>query len=209
MIEQLAGVLARVVFHRNLKQYPQAFIEIDKAMKQFTGLDSKLIDSLSDEGIYAFLQFDSIIDTEKSIVIAELLKEKAEVTELKNGFEVSITYYVKALRFYIEALLANEDFRLKQYIQKVDFIIHKLKQNEIPNHLRYKLFQYYELFGRFAKAEDILFDLVDIGYPDIYSEGKAFFERLLEKTDYELEEGNLPREELKEGLVELQKRREA
>jgi len=33
--------------------------------------------------------------------------------------------------------------------------------------------------------------------------GESFYERLMEKTDQELEDGNLPRSELEEGLLEL------
>jgi len=205
MVEQLARILARVAFNKNLKQYAQALMELDKAMKQLIGLDSKLIDSLTDDGILALIKFESSMDAEKGIIWAELMREKAEVIELRKGFNESFNYYLRALRFYIEALLANELLQSNQYFQRINFIVEKLKLYEIPNHLKYKLFIYYELSGSFSKAEDLLFELINIGYPNIYSEGESFLKRLLEKTDNELSQGNLPREEVEDALLELKK----
>ena len=80
------------------------------------------------------------------------------------------------------------------------------KSNLLNLHIKYKLFRYYEFIGEYSKAEDILFELVDSKYPDIISEGKNFFQRLSQKSDGELSAGNLPREELKIGIDDLNKK---
>ena len=57
-----------------------------------------------------------------------------------------------------------------------------------------------------GRAEDVLFEWADVCEPDarerLLPVGKAFYERLLELSDPELEQGNLPRSELESGRKE-------
>ena len=54
-------------------------------------------------------------------------------------------------------------------------------------------------------AEDELLELVDrrATSPEIVLEGIAFYERLLQKKDAELEAGEIYRDEIQDGLKEL------
>jgi len=71
------------------------------------------------------------------------------------------------------------------------------------------LMQHYERTGDFAKAEDELFAMLD-AEPDnerLVEFGCAFYRRLLAQSDTALNEANLPRAEVEEGLKELEARR--
>jgi len=59
--------------------------------------------------------------------------------------------------------------------------------------------------GRYAKAENALYAILDshAGFAD---EGRRFYERLLTKSDEQLAAGNLPREEVLEGMSNLHRR---
>lgn len=65
--------------------------------------------------------------------------------------------------------------------------------------------EYYELTKNYAKAEDVLFTLTETSEAnnDILSKGIAFYERLIKKDQAELEKGNLPIDEVLEGLSNL------
>jgi hypothetical protein len=76
----------------------------------------------------------------------------------------------------------------------------------MPAHIKFKLFQYYELVGVYGKAEDILYELIEMKYSDILAEAKSFYLRLLDKSDQELIDGHLPREEVQEGLIQIEKK---
>ena len=68
--------------------------------------------------------------------------------------------------------------------------------------------QHYERTGEFANVEDALFAMLD-AEPDnqaIVEFGITFFQRLLAQSDAALNEANLPRAEVEEGLKELQRR---
>lgn len=68
--------------------------------------------------------------------------------------------------------------------------------------------QHYERTGEFAKAEDALYALLesDPENPAVVEFGRAFYQRILAKTDRALVEGNLPRSEVEDGLRNLGQR---
>jgi hypothetical protein len=70
-----------------------------------------------------------------------------------------------------------------------------------------RLFRYLEDRALYATAEDALYEWVDREDPAAISEGIAFYERLLAKSDAELAQGNLPRAEVEEGRGELLQRK--
>jgi uncharacterized protein YuzB (UPF0349 family) len=69
--------------------------------------------------------------------------------------------------------------------------------------------QHHERIGEFAKAEDGLFAMLD-AEPDnerLVEFGCAFYRRLLAQSDTKLNEANLPRGEVEEGLKEIEARK--
>ena len=80
-------------------------------------------------------------------------------------------------------------------------------EGPIPPSTLAALWRHYERIGAYARAEDILFILLEEqpDNPALISEAKLFYERLPRQSDTALEEGNLPREEVKEGFAEIQK----
>jgi len=65
--------------------------------------------------------------------------------------------------------------------------------------------RHYEATGQFAKAEDALYSILDAvgGDPEVVGFGRAFYERILRRSDAALLAGNLPRGEAEQGLDEL------
>jgi hypothetical protein len=59
---------------------------------------------------------------------------------------------------------------------------------------------------KYDKAEDVLFELLEQGTHRniILSEGVAFYQRLSKKRLEELEKGNLPIDEVLEGMKKIQ-----
>jgi len=67
-----------------------------------------------------------------------------------------------------------------------------------------KVFRYYERMGRYDRAEDVLYEILEVK-PEFSNEGVQFYERLLKRSDEELVKGNLPRDEVLEGMQEMKK----
>jgi hypothetical protein len=207
MIEQIVRVLAKILFNVEMGNYRGAFDEIDSAFKGLTGLDYNFLNSLSDKDIIALLKIseDNEITGAKCFMIGKLLKEAAGLKAMEeNNYRIN-SEYQKALSLYLEGILSNRNsIRLfEDYFKDIDIIIEKIKNDEISPDIRFKLFKFYELTGKFDKAEEELFSLEKLNYSEIQKEGINFYKKLEMMSDDELKKGNFSREEAKQGLNEL------
>jgi hypothetical protein len=98
----------------------------------------------------------------------------------------------------------KDEKRMNDLDPKIQFIVKKLERYALPNDVKVRLMDYYELSGEYSKAEDTLFHLIESNEPDIIEHDKGFYERLLKKTDDDLNSGGSPRSEIEEGLRELE-----
>lgn len=207
IIEQLTAVMMRVVLQIEAKNYAKALIEIELAYQTLLRVDPSRIQQMTTDELIDWLQSDGRFDVEKSLVIAELLREEAKIRELESGFDDSIfELLIKSFYLYVETMMNDGRFDLHEYADKIDSVVQKIIKYELPLNVQSKLFQYYEQSGSFDKAEDILHELVNQQYPNTLAEGTAFYTRLLDKSDADLLAGNLPRDEVKDGLVQLRGR---
>jgi len=62
------------------------------------------------------------------------------------------------------------------------------------------IFRFFEINGQYDKAKDVLFEMIKTNKDDIVNEGFTFYHRLKMKPPVELENGNLPLDEVIEGL---------
>lgn len=206
MIEQLGQFLTRILGLKEAKKFDAARMEIDRAGKILLGLDMSLIRVLTDEKIISLLQPTGSLDSGRCLLIAELLREEGEICKLQGKDDERYSCYSKSLSLFLEALAVNAHFRTQEYLAKIDLLIAYLKQTTLPAHIDEKLFRYFEMTGEYARAENLLFQLIEADHPGMLEEGIRFYQRLLAKTDSGLEQGNLPREEVEEGLRVLQGR---
>lgn len=204
-IDQLIQVLSKILFNKDNQNYTAALEEIHVTYKSLLGFDPHLIHSLTDSEIIALLKIGEMFEAEKCYAIAKLLKIEAEILE-EQDFSTAYPLFQKSLSLFIETVISGNDVELENCNEEIDCNYQKIESYIILPGLKYKLFRYYEHQGRFSKAEDFLFELIEAGYPDIQAESEAFFKRLQTKSDEELILGNLPRNEVEEGLREILKR---
>ncbi|MBD3289777.1 hypothetical protein GF337_13300 [candidate division KSB1 bacterium] len=204
MIEQFSNVLAQIIFNRQIKKYDLAETEIQKAYKDLLGSDREFILSLSDDAILRLFKSSSETGYERCIFIAELMKEEAQIIESKDGSEAyAMDLYFKAFRVLGQVIIESKYWRQEPYLNSLEFLVNKISRAELPDSILIKLFQYYDIIDSYAEAENILFDLIDNNYPNILEEGEQFYQRLLKLSDDALTAGNLPREEVNDGLKEI------
>jgi hypothetical protein len=89
----------------------------------------------------------------------------------------------------------------------------KLGQQALPIYVRTELYliSYHEKAHNFADAEDALWNAIDVAgdHPQLLARGRAFYEQCRKQADARLEEGGLPRDEVEEGLAEIEEKIEA
>ncbi len=111
MIEQLVKVLAKILFNKKEGSYQEAINNVDTAFKNILGLDFNLLNALSAKDIISLLEIakDNSSINIKCIVIAKLLKERADIKNISNK---------KSVKF---CLRLSES--IKSYFWKVSSII--------------------------------------------------------------------------------------
>lgn len=206
IVEQFGRELAIIMGLRKRNKNEEALIYIDNLFLQTTGLTSSFINGLSEEMLIKTFSPLGQLNAHACLWTASLLKAEGEVYEDLGNANASYYRFHKALFLLLEVILhepVDDDLEL---FQVVDDLQHKLADYELSVPIREKLFAYYEHIGRYATAEDLLFELLDLSPPDTHAFdlGREFYTRLQSKSEANLQAGNFSHEEVEEGLAHLQ-----
>jgi hypothetical protein len=202
IIEQFAAYLWAIVFNKKAQNYDIAFEKIEEVYNGLLHLDPKIIKILTVDEIIDKSTYNNVLDKENIEIIASLFFEEADILERINGTNPqSFHFYQKSIELF---LILYKEMEERQTIEYINQIISKLENYEIENSVTYKIYEYYMKNGLFGKAEDKLYQLMDSNYPNIKDKIKVFYKTLLDKEDNHLKKGNLPRNEIISGIMELE-----
>ena len=180
---------------------------VNKELKALIGLDINTIDILSFKSIEELISKEKQYNTEKYIAFGELMKLEGEIFGKENKENEKIGYYEKSLEGFYKAYSEDDSIDSKYLDDAVD-VVADLSNYEFSLDIDKKMLKTYEMANKFDKAEDTLFYMLRKTNNDgsIILEGMKFYNRLKERELEELIEGNLPIEEVEDGISELEKR---
>lgn len=206
LIEQFTQALAIALGFQRARDYPKALSVIRNTLQQIFGVDPGFLDTIHEEDLLILLKSGGAIDPDRTVMIAALQKLTGEIYETQGLEEEAYYAYLKSLALYLEVLLSDGDTLLKDYIPEIDSLLAKFTDYDLSCETKFRLLLYYEKTGKYAGAEDVLYELLDDeeSGPEIIEAGIDFYRRLLEKSDPELVAGQLPRDEVEEGLAQLE-----
>lgn len=196
---------------------------ITQTWEDIFGLSTASVMALSERTLLSMLMKRSGGAVDTALMAARLFKEDGTLALADGQEEDGRRLYLKALNCYLEIAvepsIGTEDFRwISEDIsttglvtdphEAIGELLGLLENEELPVSTSMLLFTYYERYGRFASAEDILFHAMDDhpAEPEFARLGMAFYERLESAEDDRLERGGLPRDEVREGLEQLRRR---
>jgi len=205
MVSMLAGVLARIVFLKNTKDFPLALEEIRIACSTLLGMDGTLIRECSPGQLRGLLGTDPSLAVPRTYILGLLLKEESEIRAAAGEDGEAVLLALKSLELLLDAWLEDGKALAPDHAPAIGSILERLSGFALTGELLSKIMTWYELTGRFDRAEDVLFDIVALT-PAFASEGMQFYRRLLLKSDEDLQAGNLPRDEILEGIADLKTR---
>jgi hypothetical protein len=210
LAEKVGRALATIIGLRAYNKNEEALIFIDDLLLKTVGLTSSFLNSLSEEMLVQTISPLDRLNVEACLWIASLLQAEGEIYETMDSANASYYRYHKALYLFLTLILHEPVPDDSTVYSDIDTLLNKLADYELPTPTKSLLFAYYEHIGNYAKAEDTLFDLLETRSDSernspLYVRGEAFYRRLLTKSDDELQEGNLSREEVEEGLAQLEK----
>lgn len=209
LVGKFNEALDKIKEYRKEGKNEEALNAIDNALKDLFRLGFKFFNSFSDENLIDMVKTDGTINTDKCIMMAKLLEEDAEILQNLDDSNESFYIYLKSLNLFLEAYLnKDEDCDLQSFFSDIDIIIEKICDYKVPLILQNKMIDYYIKTKNYDKAEDILYEVLEDNNfnKSVLEKGISFYKELLTKSNEDLENGNLSKEEVVESLSILKKK---
>ena len=205
MAEKFGRALAIILHLREYNKHEEALIYTDDVLLRMTGLTSSFINSVSDDMLIQAISPLGMLNVDKCLWIAVLLKAEGEIYDELGNSNESYYRYLKSLHLYLLALSHEATMQETELFSDIEELIHKLEDYELPLATKEKLLSYFERIGNYDKAENVLFEVIEAEPQNtaFFDEGIAFYTRLRAKSDADLLAGNFSREEAEEGLAQL------
>ncbi len=204
-IEQAARALA-VIVKKALGGDPgEALAMFDQAYQPLLGVSSRVVSTLTDEHLVSLLTSGSVPDLRRVAAVLEVVKTEADVHAQAGNQQAASSRYRRALS--LAAHLASRSDELLDAELAGD-LVERTGGTALSAAQRLGLARVQEALGRYADAEDALFEAIDDAPedPGPVDAGIAFYQRLLAREDAGLQRGGLPRDEVNSGLAELLRR---
>jgi len=202
--QSAARVIAQVIYRRKIEDYQGSLSLIDEQFRQTLGMGLGFIHSVSEETLLSLLTSLGTLDTEKCWLTATLLKAEGDIYSAQGNTDEAYYSYLKSLDLFLIVLLEAHNV---DSFPEVEDLLNELEAYDLPGKTNEMVFRYYEKTGRYARAEDVLFEMLETNPTerDLFVSGAAFYERLKRKSAADLAAGNLSRDEVEEGLARLRK----
>ena len=219
-IRVFIDALILLIRSRRDQDYHRARSIIAQTWEDIFGLSTASVMALSERTLLSMLLKRSGGAVDTALMAARLFKEDGALAVADGQEDDGRGLYLKALNCYLEIAVepsvGADDFRwINEEINRsglvtdpreaIGELLELLAETPLPGPTALLLFRYYERFGQYGKAEDVLFHVMDDGPadPEIARLGLGFYERLESLADDRLEGGGLPRDEVREGLEQL------
>lgn len=205
LIEQFEAAL-REISDLKIENKPEEALEvIQNAFSSMFRLNSMFFDSVPIENLLDIIKVNGVIERDKAIIISRLLEEEAEIYEKMDKLNEGFYIYVKSLNLFLEAFLCDREAELTSYLADIDIIFDKVSDYKLPSGVLIDLIKYFEQRGLYDSGEDMVYELLDNTHnsSEAMETGINFYRNLQNKSDEELENGNLPREEVEDALLKL------
>jgi hypothetical protein len=209
VIEEFFAALRRIQAKKAGRSWDDAEAEADREFQRLIGLGATGVARLSETELLAkLLQSDSaLLMRQKTLLLVTLLNEAGDIAAAQERFFDSRNCYLKGLHLLLDVLGRGDADDAPEFVPRVEVFVAALEDSPLPLRTQGLLMQHYERTGQFARAEDVLYSMLDDPlHAGLIEFGIAFYERLKARSDEELEQGNLPRGELETGLWELRER---
>src|SRR5512133_1675764 len=198
-IEQVGQMLARILGLAKGGRGDEALGMFDEAYKPLLGIGSRVVAVLDDGQLVDMLTSGSNPDMRRVSMALELLKAEAG-----QAGEAAVRYR-RAVA--LAGCLAARSERLLDRALAAD-LLERAEELELSASQRLAVARLLEVLGRYADAEDALFELIDEAPddPGPVEEAIAFCQRLRPLEPEQLEAGGLPLDEVNASLAELLRR---
>jgi len=213
MILRVTEGVAAAMGLRQQKKFEQAYEALDDLLHRLSLPKLQVLRRLSVPDAIDLLTQRGVVEADKLIGVAKVLREEAAVSRDAGELEAASASLLKAIRFYAESVRVRRVQRSAlPEPEPLGEMLAEADRGELGPDDCIALAHAYEAYGRFAEAENRWFDAMErseegtAAFVSGYERGISFYERLLRLDEGVLMEGALPADEVREGLVDFTKR---
>jgi hypothetical protein len=142
--ENVGRALAQILYHQEIRDYQGALSLIDELFMQTVGAGSGFIHATSEEMLLAMLTFFDVLNIEKALLIATLLKAEGDIYEDQGDADAAYASNFKALNVFLEIWLRDDKLHDLRVVLEITDLLGKLEAYELPLATRRLLAQWYE-----------------------------------------------------------------
>lgn len=200
LVAAIAETIARLALLRTAGNFEKALEVIDQNLEELLGLKADLVRQLDDSQIVEMLTNNDFLDVARLYHVAEIFRQEGEIRgELGQTAQAQICQ-IRAFNLYLEVCFAVENDFLEAD-DRIDELFDALGDNT-PEDTLFTTFDYYEQVGAYDRAETSINRMLQStdNNPDLLAEKRAFYGRLLEESDQELEAGGVNRSQIEREL---------
>lgn len=204
MFEDFGRALARVLRLGDERRFVEAQAETGRAAEEYLGLSAQQLETMLAADLVALTRTGNAEeDTARWLLLVELLQVQGDLYQQEGREAAAVVLYLKALD--VATRVSQRRERLPYFITRLDGLMLRLEGYVLPAGIGLPLMHCYEQAEQFAQAEDVLFHLLEDhpGDETILEAGLSLYDRLLQLSDFKLQSGGLPRDEVEESLAEL------
>jgi tetratricopeptide (TPR) repeat protein len=204
-IEQVGQLLAHILGLAKGGREDEALGMFDEAYKPLLGVGTRVAAVLDDAQLVDLLTSGSNPDMRRVALALQLLKTEADLYAGIGQVQEATVRYRRAIA--LAGCLAARSERLLD-VDLAGDLLTRAEELELSVSQRLRLARVLEALGRYADAEDALFELIDQrpDDPEPVEEAIAFCQRLRPLEPERLAAGGLPLDEVHATLAELLRR---
>ena len=171
-----------------------------KIREEILGISDHTLNSLSPSDLVKLLSTDQDPNPAKPLILAELFKVEGDVHVEEGNKDKAFFQYLSAIEVLLETSLHTEQTDFPEEFTSIENLVELLDEYVLPSETLAALFHYFESAGKFSLAEDTLFDYIEdeASAREGLEAGFSFVERLKEKSEEELAEGELTSSDIDE-----------
>jgi tetratricopeptide (TPR) repeat protein len=141
--EDVDRALAQIISHQDMRDYQGALSLIDEVCRQAVGTDSDFIHAISEETLLAMLTLLGVLDVQKTLLMAKLLKAEGDIYEEQGNPDAAYESYLISLNLLLEIVLRDDHLHDLHISPQIEDLLGKLDAYELPQRIRRRLLQLY------------------------------------------------------------------
>ncbi len=141
--EDVDRTLAQIISHQDMRDYQGALSLIDEVCRQAVGTDSDFIHAISEETLLAMLTLLGVLDVQKTLLMAKLLKAEGDIYEEQGNPDAAYESYLISLNLLLEIVLLDDHLHDLHISPQIEDLLGKLDAYELPQRTRRRLLQLY------------------------------------------------------------------